>query len=75
MTLFIPPKYQMRLINEVNQAIWAAYSSYVQVRYYMKKWLNDYEIQEKQGGNIDLMKTLHSLSCEILIEIAIDLGL
>lgn len=70
----ISPKYQMKLINEVDKAIWAKYNSYVNVRFYMEKWLTneDARIYSKHGSdNIDLIKTLHGVSNELLLKIAV----
>lgn len=74
----VSPKYQMKLIDEVDKAIWAQYNSYVNVRFYMEKWLTneDARICSKYGSdNIDLIKTLHGLSNELLLKIAIELGI
>lgn len=74
----ISPKYQMKLIDEVDKAIWTQYNSYVNVRFYMEKWLtNENErIYSKYGSdNIDLIKTLHGLPKELLLKIAIELGI
>jgi len=84
----ISPKYQMKLLSSVEDAIWEEYKSYRQVRLYIKKWYennydknhfnNDYwenfEIVEKQNNEIDLNSTLHNMPGEILLKIAIDLG-
>lgn len=81
----ISPKYQMQLIDDVEKSIWANYSSYKNVKYYIEKWHessqdwnNDWEnfrIEIKQSGDIDLLSTLHSIDGETLIKIAIDLGI
>jgi len=71
----ISPKYQMQLITEVDRTIWSLYGSYVQVRFYMEKWLDNYEIKEKQDDKIDLLSTLHSIPNKTLLKIAIDLGI
>jgi len=84
----ISPKYQMQLVNSVEQAIWDEYKSYKQVRLYIKKWhMNNYEsggfnnnywenftIVEKANKEIDLTSTLHSMTGSDLLKIAIELG-
>jgi len=84
----ISPRYQMKLVQSVNDAIWAEFGSYEQVRYYLKKWYkNNYEpngfndyfwenftIVEKENSKIDLFATLHSMSGTTILEVAIDLG-
>jgi hypothetical protein len=83
----ISPKYQMNIISQVEKKIWEEYSSYKKVLFYIKKWHiidwgynnNDYNenfsIESKeQSQDIDLEKTLHNVPGELLIKIAIDLG-
>ncbi len=84
----ISPKYQMKLIKEVSDAIWKEFGSYEQVRYYLSKWhennydpngFNDhywenFTIVEKENKKIDLIATLNSMSGTTLIKLAVDLG-
>lgn len=84
----VSPKYQMQLVNSVEQAIWDEYKSYKQVRLYINKWhKNNYEpngfndnywenftIVEKANKEIDLTSTLHTMTGSDLLKIAIDLG-
>lgn len=84
----VSPKYQMQLVNSVEQAIWDEYKSYKQVRLYINKWhKNNYEpngfndnywenftIVEKANKEIDLTSTLHTMNGSDLLKIAIDLG-
>lgn len=84
----VSPKYQMQLVNSVEQAIWDEYKSYKQVRLYISKWYkNNYEpngfndnfwenftIVEKSNKEIDLTLTLHTMTGSDLLKIAIDLG-
>jgi hypothetical protein len=37
----ISPKYQMKLVKSVSDAIWLEFPSYEQVRYYINKWHED----------------------------------
>ena len=72
----------MKLVESVENAIWAEYSSYKNVRYYIEKWHEIYDdygnanfhIHQKSDKNIDLTRTLHNIDGEILLKIAIDLG-
>ncbi len=84
----VSPKYQMQLVNSVEQAIWDEYKSYKQVRLYINKWYkNNYDphsyndefwenftIVEKPNKEIDLTATLHSMTGSDLLKIAIELG-
>jgi len=85
MNELISPKYQMKLVDDVEQALWATFPSakYFNVEKYLEKWqiwygyANDdanFYILKKQDGNIDLRTTLHNIDGETLLKIAIDLG-
>jgi len=80
MNEFISPKYQMKLATEVENAIWKEYSSYKNVRNYIEKWREydsnseNFSIVLKDDKNIDLNSTIHSMPGEILLKVAIDLG-
>jgi len=84
MNELISPKYQMKLVKEVSDAIWATYSSYKDVRFYIKKWhkaeenYSDYSenfaMAYKENKEIDLMQTLHNMHGNDLLKVAIDLG-
>jgi len=81
MNELISPKYQMRLVIEVEKAIWAEYSTYKNVKNFIAKWheTNDYNwenfsINSKENGEIDLSSTLHGMQGELLLKVAIDLG-
>lgn len=76
----------MQLIQEVEKVLWENYSSYKNVLFYIEKWHNEkwydrfnrdenFIIYNKESGDIDLPKTLHSMDGETLIKIAIDLGI
>lgn len=78
----------MKLVKEVDEAIWKEYVSYENVRLYINRWYkNNYEhnnynndfwenfkIIEKENNKIDLPKTLHSMDGETILKIAIDLA-
>jgi hypothetical protein len=80
----ISPKYQMRLVKAVNDAIWAEYPSYKEVRYYISKWhkvernwdeeWENFSIAFKDNKEIDLLQTLHNMCGTDLLKIAIDCG-
>jgi len=85
----ISPKYQMKLLKSVSEAIWAEFSSYEQVRFYIEKWhQNNYDpdgfddnyqenfrIVERDSKKIDLSATLNSMDGTTLLKVAIDLGI
>lgn len=84
MNELISPKYQMKLVESVENALWAEFSTskYKNVEYYIEKWNIVYDdfgnanfyIYKKKDNNIDLTKTLHNIDGETLLKIAIDLG-
>jgi hypothetical protein len=71
----------MDLVEKLDKAIWAKYSSYKNVQFYIEKWhiwdmnWENFAIEKKESGDIDLLRTLHGLDGEIIIKIAIDLGI
>lgn len=79
----ISPKYQMEIVNKINDKLFELYRSYNEVDYYIQKW---HEIYNCFGDNenfhiyyndnkINVKETLHSMEGDILLKIAIDLGL
>lgn len=84
----ISPKYQMKLVKSVSEAIWLEFPTYEQVRYYIDKWHEDnyepngfndnywenFRVIEKDNKKIDLLATLSSMDGTTLLKIAIDLG-
>lgn len=78
----------MKLVKSVNEAIWAEFPSYEQVRYYIDKWhennhepngfnnnyWENFKIIVKNFEKIDLLATLSSMDGSILLKIAIDIG-
>lgn len=80
----ISPKYQMKLVANVEGAIWSHFVSYKNVWHYIKKWhvveedwnnhWENFRIVEGLNGQIDLISTLHNIDGETILKIAIDLG-
>jgi hypothetical protein len=80
----ISPTYQMKLVSEIEKAIWDKYSSYKNVKFYIEKWHIPYETWNNQDenfpiintllGEFDLRATLHGVYGELLLKIAVDLG-
>lgn len=78
----------MKLVKSVNDAIWAEFPSYEQVKYYLDKWHEDnyeeygfnnnywenFKIIEKENKKVDLLGTLSSMDGTTLLKVAIDLG-
>lgn len=73
----------MKLATKIEEAVWNEYSSYKNVRNYIEKWheydeqnyeWENFSIVEKEDKNIDLSSTIHSMPGEILLKVAIDLG-
>lgn len=82
----ISPKYQMQLVQEVNDKIWEEYKTYRDVIFYVEKWHESddatYDFNQRWENfsiymneqKIDLKPTLHSMPSDILLKIAIDLN-
>lgn len=82
----ISPKYLMKLIPDIETALWNQFetSKYQNVRFYIDKWheiewRNNIDFEEnftiyEDDNNIDLTKTLNNIDGETLLKIAIDLG-
>lgn len=83
MSDIISPKYQMQLIEKIDKSIWGQFESYKKVEFYIEKWHEsddsgyheNFCICRKDDSNIDLLRTLHSIDGELLLKIAIDLGI
>jgi len=78
---FISPKYQMKLVWSVRDAILEEFQIPRNIKFYIEKWhLSDswnrenFTIVAKGNGEIDLDATLHGMSGSDLLRIAIDLG-
>lgn len=82
----ISPKYQMKLISQIETIIWQEFVSYKNVKNYIKKWhrsnsgdFNDhwenFRIYENNKSEINLNETLHNIDSETIVKIAIDLGI
>lgn len=81
----ISPKYQMNIIQNINDKLYELFKSYDDAEAYVCKWQVFYDdfgnanfyIQYKDNEHkkIDLKKTLHQIDGETLLKIAIDLGL
>lgn len=74
----------MKLIKSVETAIWEECHSYREVMFYISKWhiCNDYNnnwenfaIAQKNNNEIDLLQTLHNMDGELILKVAIDIGI
>lgn len=75
----------MKLITEIEAAIWAEFGSYKNVKNYIKKWYKHSDEQDisdwenfhiyENNAKIDLNETLHGVDSETILKIAVDLGL
>lgn len=73
----------MKLVKSVHDAIWEEFKSYREVGLYIDKWYEgdqwngnweNFHIFQKETGEIDLLRTLHSMSGDDIIKVAIDIG-
>lgn len=83
----ISPSYQMKLVQAINDKLFELYRSYNEVEHYLRKWYEsdgygDWEnfhfatkMTKENQPKIDTPTTLHSMDGELLLKIAIDLGL
>lgn len=83
----ISPKYQMSLVKSINDKLFDMYRGYTDVEQYIRKWYEcdeygnweNFSIPKKKSKEgqevIDALATLHSMNGELLLKIAIDLGL
>lgn len=74
----------MKLVKSVHNAIWKEYKTYREVSFYIDKWheadydwnsnWENFSIIQKENGDIDLSRTLHSMTGSDLLKVAIDMG-
>ncbi len=80
------PSYQMDLIKKVETTIWKKYESIKNVSFYIQKWhksgydecggfCENFNITYQNDKDIDLSSTLHNMDGELVLKIAIDLGI
>lgn len=86
MNATISPRYQMGIIKNINDRLFELYKGYDDVENYIDKW---HEVYDYYGDNenfhifykdegrtkIDVKKTLNSVNGELLLKMAIDLGI
>lgn len=79
----ISPKFKLQLLEKIEKEMWEQFQSYKKVKIYISQW------QEETGWNsvnfpiitrgntddIDLTQTLSHINDEIILKIAIDLGI
>lgn len=86
----VSPKYMMQLIPKIETVLWSMFESskYQNVRRYVDKWHEEYWngnfsdgenfqifFRDEGGREIDLSETLHKMPKEMVIKMAIDLGI
>ena len=85
MTKEISPRYQMSIVQNINDRLFELYKSYEDVANYLDKWHIVYDCygdnenfylfyKDEERKKLDVKKTLHHIDGEILLKIAIDLG-
>ena len=81
----ISPRYQMSIVQNINDRLFELYKSYEDVANYLDKWHIVYDCygdnenfylfyKDEERKKLDVKKTLHHIDGEILLKIAIDLG-
>lgn len=83
----ISPYYQMKLVQTINEKLFEQFKSYNDVEHYIRKWYEcdeygnweNFHIATKKNkenqDKIDATSTLHSMGGELLLRIAVDLGI
>ena len=82
----ISPRYQMSIIQNINDRLFELYKSYDDVENYIEKWHEVYDtfgdnenfsiiFKDYERKKIDVKKTLHNVDGETLLKMAIDLGI
>ncbi|MDD4533885.1 MAG: abortive infection family protein [Prevotella sp.] len=82
----ISPKYQINLIQQINESLFEEFKSNEDVEAYLLKWHECYDdwgneqnfyffYKDEERKKIDTKKTLNSVDGETLLKIAIDLGI
>ncbi|MCR5360664.1 MAG: abortive infection family protein [Bacteroidales bacterium] len=82
----ISPKYQMEMVQRVNDKLFELFGSYENVKYYIEKWHVVYDVfngdenfpimyRDTDCTKIDAKGTLHKIDGETLLKMAIDLGI
>ncbi len=82
----ISPKYRVHLIRDIEEAIWQEFGSYANVYTYFQGWeslnmgyelpFSSFKIEDVTNGGkqIDVLATLNSMDNEMLLKMAIELG-
>ena len=78
----ISPKYMMGLIARVEKKLFDDFGDNSDIDYYLQKWVeqwdywnNNFDIARNIDGDVDVRRTLHGMPPDVLIKIAIDLGI
>lgn len=77
----ISPKYTMGLVDRVSKQLADDFEAAEDIDFYLQKWLEpmdqwtyNFEILRDIDGNVDVRRTLHGMPPDVLIRVAIDLG-
>lgn len=82
----VSPRYRMNLVQDINQRLFDLYRTYEDVAFYIEKWHVQYDFngsnanfyfyyKDQEKHKIDVKKTLHGIESELLLKMAIDLGI
>lgn len=84
----ISPKFKIDLVERIEEALWLQFRSYSRVLAYLREWheekySNGFEwsenfsiiFKDSEHTQIDVLQTLSSMDGELVIKIALDLGL
>lgn len=89
MEQFVSPKYLMQLVTKVHNALNNEFNSQFEIERYILKWHKSIPSKHPYGssfnfnviyenysdGEMDILITLHNMDSDLLLQIAVDLGL
>lgn len=82
----LSPRYQMILVQKIENKLQDEFTDIQDISYYIRKWHQSWDgnsfgseenfhIYHVRSGNVDLLPTLHNMDGQLLLQIAIDLGI
>lgn len=86
MAQFVSPKYLMQLVANINTEISRLYANYLEQSRYILKWRKinkdgryNFEVKwdkfSEDQEELEVFDTLHNMNADLLLQIAVDLGL
>jgi len=76
----ISPLYQINLQKTLKEVLFQELGGYKEVERYLRRWYESYNLNDSNfyffynGVNVDVLETLNTMDGELLLQIAVDLG-